>query len=128
MKSPAANVQPFTHADYTAIQLYRLQFAIVGGDLSVSAPCGSEIGIITGSGSNPEAVAWMFWRENNGVHAERLAHGSIYLAADMRGLLESILMLSDWSAAPEQGTEMPAGLGSAAWLHSEVAETHQDHL
>jgi hypothetical protein len=114
MKTPAANVLPFTHADYAAIQLYRLRFAIAGGDLSISAPGSSEIGIITEPRSMPEAADWMFWREDNGVHAERLGHGSIYLAADMRGLLDSILILSEWSVASEQGTEVRLTLSRCA--------------
>jgi hypothetical protein len=68
----------------------------------------------------------MFWREDNGVHAERLAHGSIYLAADMRGLLDTIL--SEWSAAPEQRTELAAGSGLPPWLQSAVARTRQDRI
>ena len=84
------------------------------------------MGIITEPRNNPEAVDWMFWREDNGVHAERLAHGSIYLASDMRSLLDSIL--SEWLAPPKQRGKVIAGTGLPAWLHSGVGGAHEDHV
>ena len=48
----------------------------------------------------PACADWMFWREADGLHAERLADGATCLADDMPDLLDSVI--GDWEAAAAQ--------------------------
>jgi hypothetical protein len=106
-------VLPFTRTDYLTVRLYRPRFAIAGGHLSISGPedC-FEVGIVKEPRSHPEAADWMFWRTDNGVQAERLANGTLYLAADMRGLLDNVL--SEWSTDGKRCTEPPGWFTGSA--------------
>ena len=97
------NVLPFTSDEYRTVTDAQPRFARLGGHVSISAeaPDGyPEAGYITNPGSRHDAADWMFWREADGLHAERLADGATCLADDMPDLLDSVI--GDWEAAAAQ--------------------------
>jgi hypothetical protein len=106
------NVLPLTSADHVAVADAQTRAARVGGHVWIDDKAGHVAVYITEPGSRMGMADWTGWREPDGIHAERLPHGVIYLASDIQDLLDCVI--GGWEAAADAGPRRCGNRGHGA--------------
>ena len=114
----------FTTADYDVVTNTLPRIARLGGRAEISndtARDGQPQTLwITAPGSPDRTIDWAAWREADGIHAERLADGALYLADDMADLHGTLMAEWEAAAAAREAKARRAGLDSLPeWLRRE---------
>ena len=102
------NVLPFTSADRLAVADAQTRVARIGGHVWIDDKAGHDAVFITEPGSRAGMADWTGWREPDGIHAERLPHGVIYLTSDIQDLLDRVI--GEWGAEADRArqSELPS--------------------